>query len=396
MRFFLGRTAIVVFCWGVLVCSPLFCQTNSFENAFRQGTEAMRAGNLDGAAQAFTEAAKLNPAFPEAFLNLGLVRVQQGQYSDAITALDKSIALKPRFRGAHLFLGIASYRLNNYEKAVLALKRETEINPGDAQAHMWLGVALLAKGDADAATVALDKAAQLKPNDVDILYHRGRAHMLVSKASYEAMYKTDPNSWRIHQVLSQSYAEADRLNDAIAECQLAISARPNEPGLHEELANLYWQQNQLANAEVEFQTELKNDPENTDAMYKLAVISLERSKTDVAADLLATVLKRTPHSADAEYQLGRAKSQMGEVDSAIDNFKSAVADSGNSDTETLRQSYYQLAQLYRRKQQPEESRVALDAFLRLKQQADKQQAQNLQDKLRRSAQIQQSTPAPQQ
>jgi hypothetical protein len=50
----------------------------------------------------------------------------------------------------------------------------------------------------------------------------------------------------------------------------------------------------------------------------------------------------------------------------------------------VRQSYYQLAQLYRREQKPEESKAALDSFLRLKRQEDASQAQRLQDKLNRS------------
>jgi len=386
--------ATLAFCVLAAVCPPpLPAQANTFESLFRQGTEALRAGNLDQAGQDFSAAVKMNPSFAEASFNLGLVRMQQGQYEEAIASLEHSLTLKPRLRGAHLFLGIAHYRRDEYDKAIPALKRETEIDPSNAQAFMWWGVAELAKGDNFGASAALDKAAELKPHDIDILYHRGRAHMLVSKASYEELYRTDPNSWRVHQILSQSYAEADRVDDAIAECQLAVNARPNEPGLHEELGDLYWRQNQLAKAETEFQSELKSDPESTESLYKLAVISLERSKTDVAAELLAQVLKRTPHSADAEYQLGRAQAQMGDVDAAVTNFKAAVADSGKSDTETLRQSYYQLAQLYRRQQKPEESRAALDSFMRLKQQADAQQSQNLQDKLRRSAQLQQSAPA---
>ena len=376
------------------LCPPdLPAQTNTLEGLFRQGTEALRAGNLDQAAQDFSAAVKMNPSFAEASFNLGLVRMQQGKFEEAIATLDRSLALNPRLRGAHLFLGIAHYRRNEYDRAIPALKRETEIDPSNAQAFMWLGVAELAKGDNFGASAALDKAAELKPQDVDILYHRGRAHMLVSKASYEEMYKADPNSWRVHQVLSQSYADADRVDDAIAECQLAVNARPNEPGLHEELGDLYWRQNQLAKAETEFQNELKADAESTESLYKLAVISLERSKTDVAADLLSQVLKRTPHSADAEYQLGRAQAQMGNVDAAVASFNAAVTDSGKSDTETLRQSYYQLAQLYRRQQKPEESRAALDSFMRLKQQADAEQSQNLQDKLRRSAQLQQTAPS---
>jgi tetratricopeptide (TPR) repeat protein len=364
-------------------------QSTSFEKIFRDGTTEMRAGHLEAAAQDFTKAVELSPGFAEAHFNLGLVLLQQKRFNDAASSLNRSLILKPRLRGANLFLGIACYRRNEYDKAIAALTRETKIDASSAQAFMWLGVVQLAKGDAGSAVSSLDRAFELKPDDVDILYHRGRAHMLVSKTSYEQLYTLSPDSWRVHQILSQSFAEADRLDDAIAEAQLAIKLKPDEPGLHEELGNLYWQLNKLADAETEFQKELEADTESTDSMYKLGVISIERSKPEVAAKLLGDVLKRTPHSADAEYQLGRAEAQMGSLDDAVHQFELAVSDSHNVATETLRQSYYQLAQLYRRQQKPQESRAALDSFMRLKQQADAEQAQNLQGKLRRSAELQQ-------
>jgi tetratricopeptide (TPR) repeat protein len=216
--------------------------------------------------------------------------------------------------------------------------------------------------------------------------------MLVSKESYEQMYKADPNSWRIHQVLAQSFVEADRLDEAVNECRQAIQLKQGEPGLHEELADIYMKQNQLSQAEAEFQNELKVDPESVTAMYKLAVVSLERSKPEVAAGLLSEVLRRTPNSSDAHYQMGRAEAQLGNIDLAIASFAAAVRESPTGDTETLRQSYYQLAQLYRRQQEPDKSRAALDSFMRLKEQADAQQERKLQDKLKRSAQMQEATP----
>jgi tetratricopeptide (TPR) repeat protein len=229
----------------------------------------------------------------------------------------------------------------------------------------------------------LDKAAQLSPNDVDILYHRGRAHMLVSKDSYEQMYKADPGSWRVHQALAQSFVEADRLDDAAKECQVALGLRPTEPGLNEELGDIYWKQNQLEKAESSFQDELKIDAESVSSMYKLAVVSLERAKPEATVALLTEVLRRVPKYRDARYQMGRAEAQLGQVDSAITNFNAAVADAGQTDSESVKQSYYQLAQLYRRAQRPEESKAALDSFMRLKQQADASQAQKLEDKMKR-------------
>jgi len=354
------------------------------KKTFNQGTEAMHSGALQEAADDFSRVTTLEPSFAQAYFNLGLVRLLQRQPSDAIEALNKSLRLQPDQRGAHLFLGIAYYRKNDYAKAHKALKRETQLDPNNADTLMWLGVVQLAEGDALGASATLDHAAKLKPNDVDILYHRGRAHMLVSKESYEQMFHADPSSWRVHEVLAQSYLEADRYEDAIAEFQLAISARPEEPGLHEELGDAYWKMVQLPKAEDAFREELKLDPEDSSAMFKLAVVSLEHSEPEVSKKLLTQVIAVTPHFADAEYQLGRADAQLGNMDAAIGDLTAAIADSGDKDTETLRQSYYQLAQVYRRAQRPEESRQALDAFLRLKKQADADQAQKLAAKLRMS------------
>jgi tetratricopeptide (TPR) repeat protein len=247
---------------------------------------------------------------------------------------------------------------------------------------MWLGVAQLADGDAVAASATLDKAAALKPGDVDILYHRGRAHMVVSKDSYEQMLRADPSSWRIHQVLGQSYLEADRLDDAVGEYQRAVAAKPTEPGIHEELGDAYWKKGDLDKAEASFQEELELDPESASAMYKLAVVSLDRSEPEKAQKLLERVVQTTPHFVDAEYQLGRADAQLGQFDGAITSLKSAIADCGPTDGDMLRQSYYQLAQAYRRAQRPEESRAALDSFVSLKKQADADEAAKLEKKLK--------------
>jgi tetratricopeptide (TPR) repeat protein len=384
------RTGIFVALGALLLLAgsaSLLAQNTGFEKSFNEGTQAMRAGDWNGAVSSFTVATKILPTSAEAQFNLGLAQLQQGHPQESIPALNRAIELAPRLRGAHLFLGVARYRLNDYPAAITELRKETQIDAGNGKALMWLGVAQLAAGDNTAAAASLDKAAQLNPSDVDILYHRGRAHMLVSKQSYEEMYKADPNSWRVHQALAQSFVEADKLEDAVHECQNALNLRPEEPGLHEELADIYWSQNQLEKAEAAFQEELKVDPESVSSMYKLAVVSLERSKPEVTVSLLSQVLQRSPGYRDAHYQKGRAEAQLGQVSEAISDFKAEVAVGDRADAESLRQSYYQLAQLYRRAQQPEESKAALEAFLRLKQKEDAAQAQKLQDKVSRSAEV---------
>src|SRR5437667_8185558 len=173
-----------VFLFG---CSPLWAQAPTATEDFHQASEAMRNGNLDQAAEGFVSVIKQNPTFAEAYFNLGLVREEQGRHEEAIASFQKALSLKPRLRGANLFLGVAEYRLNQLDKAMAAVRQETIADPKDAGALMWLGIIELAKARPEAAADVLDKAAKIVPNSVDILYHRGQAHLLVSKNSYAKM-----------------------------------------------------------------------------------------------------------------------------------------------------------------------------------------------------------------
>lgn len=376
---------LFVFAAGWIAAYPavLYAQ-DDFQGWFQQGTEGMRSGHLDQAAEDFSKCISAQPDFAQSYFNLGLIRLQQGRADDAAGLFAKSLHLKPALRGANLFLGIATYRLDQYPESVSFLKRAAKEEPGNADALMWLGVAELASGDAESAVSHLQQASKLKANDVDILYHLGQAYMQLSKETYERMYHADPQSLRVHQVLAESFQEADRLDDAVKECQEAIKLKPTEPLLHQQLGDIYWKQNNLEKAEAEFQNELTIDPQNYTAMYKLAAVSVERSKPAAAVPLLTEVLRKHPESREAHYQLGRAEAQLGQSEAAIRDFSAVTNGGGPVDPEILRQSYYQLAQLYRRGQRLEEARVALTAFARLKQQEDAAQEQKLEDKLKRS------------
>src|SRR5437016_3689891 len=99
-------------------------QDESWHATFRNATEAMRAGQWDEAAAGFSSVIKASPSFAEAYFNLGLVRLQQGNLDDGVTNLTHALTLSPKLRGANLFLGIAQYRENHYGDAIAALKRE--------------------------------------------------------------------------------------------------------------------------------------------------------------------------------------------------------------------------------------------------------------------------------
>ncbi|HEY6130114.1 MAG TPA: tetratricopeptide repeat protein [Candidatus Acidoferrum sp.] len=336
----------------------------SIESQFQQASEAMRQGQLDKAAQGFSSVVKASPTFAEGYLNLGLVREEQGRHPEAIENFEKAIQIKPRLRGANLFLGIAEFRTNQLDRALSALRKETAVNPKDANAWMWLGVVAIEKGDGDQAVDALDRAAKLAPENVDILYHRGRAHLLVSNESYARMFKADPKSWRVRQLLAEANAGAERHMDAIAEYQAAIKLAPKEPRLHEELGTELRIAGKMEEAEEAFRQELEIDPDNVVAKYKLGVIATERGDAGKGKQLIEEAMRVRPNLRNADYNLGRAEMLLGNDSAAMEDFQRATK--ADSDADVLEIAWYQLGIVYRRLHRTEDSQKAMAVFQKLK------------------------------
>jgi tetratricopeptide (TPR) repeat protein len=332
---------------------------------FQQAAEAMRAGNLDQAGDGFASIVKDAPRFAEAYLNLGLVREEQGRHGDAIASFQKALELKPRLRGANLFLGVAEFRSNRLDASIVALHRETAAYPKDAIAWMWLGVVELEKGNGEDAAEALDKAAKLSPENVDILYHRGRAHLFVSNESYSRMFKADPKSWRVRELLAEANAGAERHMDAIAEYEAAIKLAPNEPRLHEELGTEYRLAGKMQEAEQAYLKELEIDPENITAQYKLGVIAIEMGNPARGKSLIESALRVKPDLRHSEYNLGRAEMLLGNDDAAARHLERATTAAG-SDPEVVEQSWYQLGIADRRLHRMEDAQKAMATFQKLK------------------------------
>jgi tetratricopeptide (TPR) repeat protein len=357
--------------WAVIPCIAILCiaafsQTQSPEVTaeFNRATQAMREGRLDEADAGFARAIKLNPGFAAAYFNLGLVRQEEGKYEEAITGFQKALSLQPKLRGASLFLGISEFRLNHLAEAAAAVQKETAAYPKDANAWMWLGVVRLAQERPEDAADALDRADKLKPGDQDILYHRGRAHLLVSKDSYAEMFKVDPHSWLVHRVLAQANAEADRHVDAIAEYEIAIKLAPTQPGLHEELGSEYRNANRIPEAKQAFQRELEIDPNNVLARYKLGAIAVEEGDGATGKKLMEAAQREKPGLVHMDYNLGRAEMLLGNDDAAAKHFEITV----KTDTtpEVVEQAWYQLGTIYRREHRMDEARSAMATFQKLK------------------------------
>src|SRR5258708_23059510 len=135
------------------------------------------------------------------------------------------------------------------------------------------------------------------------------------------MFEVDPGSWRVHRVLAQANAEADRHVEAIAEYEAAIKLAPTQPGLHEEIGSEYRNANKIPEAEQAFRRELELDPNNVLAKYKLGSIALEQGDGARGKELIEAALHEKPGLIHADYNLGRAQMLLGEDAAAAEHLR---------------------------------------------------------------------------
>jgi tetratricopeptide (TPR) repeat protein len=341
------------------------------ERAMRAGAEAMHENKPAEAETFFREASRLAPQFPSAFLDLGLAQLREGKLEAAEGSIRTACQLDPKLPGAHMFLGVVNYQMHRLDKAQDALQDEIALNDKNAEAEMWLGVVELADGHPEKAVSPLDRAAELAPNDLNVLDYRARAHTLVARDSYAAMYKLAPDSWQVHRALGESYAETGKPAEAISEYKTALAMQPQNSDLYEALGNAYQKVSKFAEAKQGYEQELRLSPHNMVALYNVGKIAIEnQDNPNAGVPLLEEVVKAYRHSAPADFYLGLGLVKLGRDQDAIPYLEKVGED--ESTGEMSKRAAYELARAYRRVGREGDSSRALARFQELKN-ADEQQ-----------------------
>jgi tetratricopeptide (TPR) repeat protein len=362
----------------IAIC-PLLAYSQSaqdqLQSLFRQGAEAMHAGDTTSAETAFRKATEVDPAFAPAHLDLGLILLKEGRLLDAIASIKRSLELDPASPGAHLFLGIAEYQSNHSEEAIADLQQELKADPNNVQALTWLGIVELNAGHADEAVAPLDRAAGLAPHDENVLDYEVQAHLAAARQSYSALFKLDPDSWRLHRLNAAIDAQASDHTHAVEEYQQAIKLAPKEAELYEGIG---WEYRQLGHADQAakaFAEQLRLTPGNPIAMYNLGSAQVDSGQEKEAVPLLTQVVKIYDHPTGADYYLGRALAVEGKDEEAVQSFKRAT----QLDGEMQRRAWYELSQVYRRMGNTAEARAAVAKYEQLRHAADEASAKQTED-----------------
>jgi hypothetical protein len=116
-----------------------------YDDAFREGLEAHRAGRLDEAAVAYRRALAERET-PAAAHNLGVVLSAQYRSGEALGALELADRLRPDHAETLIALGRVMLLLRRHAEAEAILRRALDLAPGNVDAKVRLGWALMMQG----------------------------------------------------------------------------------------------------------------------------------------------------------------------------------------------------------------------------------------------------------
>jgi tetratricopeptide (TPR) repeat protein len=109
------------------------------QKAFVEGAQAQQARQLPEAVTAYRRAIQSDPAYFDAYYNLGVVSVQAGNLPLALWAYEMALAIEPDSHDARFNFALALKQANYPIDAANELEKVLAKSPGDVYAHYALG-----------------------------------------------------------------------------------------------------------------------------------------------------------------------------------------------------------------------------------------------------------------
>lgn len=277
-------------------------------DAFENYVRGIMAATPTEKIQHFKEAVRLNPAYNEAWLQLGRTYYGERQYDATVAALDHIPQSVPMAREGSFYIGMASYYVGDFSKAETAFgfvaarlplpevdnnlgvatarrgkpeaaqffQRAVEDDPNDADYHFNLGVALYRTGDLNGALRQLREAVVQRPADSEAQSFLGRLEAEASAKTQTSPGATAAVKAPLERIKSNydenSFRQIALQLQATAELRWAKADPHKHAQYHVGRGAELLGQGFVADADREFREAVSLDPENAQAHLGLAQV----------------------------------------------------------------------------------------------------------------------------
>jgi tetratricopeptide (TPR) repeat protein len=215
----------------------------------------------------------------------------------------------------------------DYEAAMRAYRSIGKVNtaPVSSQSPFAQMMAALHEHHYAEAEAGLVHWIAAHPQDRTARYDLIRARRHIAMAYILRLLEVAPDSYHVHQLLGQLYADREQDNKAIAEYLAVAAARPDLPEVHFWLGHLYWKHADADHALVELTRELQIDPGNPEANGELGAVLVAEGHAEEAIPHLQLAIHSEPDLWPAYLQLGKAYANEKKYARAEEVLRQAIA-----------------------------------------------------------------------
>ncbi|HET7440090.1 MAG TPA: tetratricopeptide repeat protein [Terriglobales bacterium] len=309
----------------------------------------------------FRDAVRIDPAYSDAWLQLGKTYLAERQYEQAEAALSRVPDALPSGREANFYLGLAAYHKGDFARAETAFsflsarlplpeisnnlavvyarrgkknatelfQRAVQFDPAEPDYHFNLALAMLRNGDTNGAARQLRETLNLQPGDAEAksLYER-IAPGSAARLSTAAGAVTNASAKLPLERMKRNYDEnsfrqlALQIN-SVAEQRLAKTDARTHARFHLERGEELLSHGFVLEAEKEFREAISLTPSDAQAHLGLAQ-ALENGSEWAAARSEAEAALRLRQSADPWLVLARLDLRENKTETAAESVNKAL------------------------------------------------------------------------
>src|SRR5215467_11218259 len=267
------------------------------------------------------------PNFAYGHFQLAYVYTALKKTKDAQAEYQRAVAFDPKMSAAYVNLGMMLLDNREDAAAVAPLRKAVELLPAESRPRYLLAVALDRSGDRAGAAEAFEALLHLDPNAITAINYLGWMNLHSGKpAEAEARFRraveVQPKGAEGFRGLAESL-EAQKKPEAVTVYRQYLALRPNDTEAHARFVNLLVDQGQNDAALAELDRTDAGKP-SLPSLKLRADIQISQKKWADAIVTLRQAVTFTPNDAQLRGGLGRTYLQVRDFPNAEKELKTAI------------------------------------------------------------------------
>jgi len=254
------------------------------------------------AIDAYKYALQINPEYTPAWVNIGNVYLEDGQYDEAIKAHKKALSIEKENMAAWDNLGRDYMKIGQYSEAVNCFKQALSIYSYE-DGWSFLGDAYCKISQYAEAIKAYQEALRINPAnatiwfDIGVAYGNNNQHDKEIEAYRQAL-RIDPTDEYTWHNLGLTYYETFQYDEAIKALKQALAISPGDANTWINLGSIYVQKSQYTEAIQACKKAISIDPKMSSAWYILGGAYDLSGQTGNVMEVYKTLKKLDPEKAE--------------------------------------------------------------------------------------------------